>query len=81
MTKHAAFIENAKLTPATFWRIPNDVLRDRRLNAANAAERIDILKAWKARQSPASDELSLGQVTAALKEAEIGFVGGRDGAR
>lgn len=70
MTKHAAFIENAKNAPGTYYRIPNDVLRDRRLSPS---ERIEVLKAWR-QQVPI--EVIGNPISVALAEAEIQFVGG-----
>ncbi|HEX2590315.1 MAG TPA: hypothetical protein VHL34_02415 [Rhizomicrobium sp.] len=38
------FLEDVKLNPARFYRLPSDVNRDRRLSDE---ERLDILKAWE----------------------------------
>ncbi len=43
-------IEDIKTNPARFYRVPNDVIRDRRFRDA---ERLEILEAW---QCEASDE-------------------------
>lgn len=54
------FLEDVKLNPARFYRIPGDVKRDRRLSDE---ERLEILEAWErdARAlSVASDEAMTG---------------------
>jgi hypothetical protein len=72
------FLEEVKLNPARFYRLPSDVNRDRRLSDE---ERVEILGAWErdARagsiaseetMTPASDAGQLDQVIQARQEAE-----------
>ena len=42
--KKAKFIQDAKLSPARYYRNPSDVVRDRRLTNA---DRLEILAAWE----------------------------------
>jgi hypothetical protein len=59
MTKKK-FLEDVKLNPSRFYRIPGDVIRDRRLSDE---ERLEVLEAWErdARAlSVASDEAMTG---------------------
>ena len=42
--KKAKFIQDAKLSPARYYRNPSDVVRDRRLTMA---DRLEILAAWE----------------------------------
>ncbi len=54
------FLEDVKVNPARFYRVPADVNRDRRLNDE---ERLEVLEAWErdARAlSVASDEAMTG---------------------
>ena len=44
MVKREKFLEDAKADPARFYRMPNDVLRDRRLSDE---DRREILAAWE----------------------------------
>jgi hypothetical protein len=71
------FLDDVKLNPARFYRLPSDVNRDRRLNDG---ERLEILEAWErgARAlSVAAEETMTGgepnqleQVTQARLEAQ-----------
>jgi hypothetical protein len=42
-------LEDIKARPARFYRVPADVMRDRRFGDS---ERLDILKAWAAQRDP-----------------------------
>jgi len=44
MVKREKFLEDAKAEPARFYRMPNDILRDRRLSDE---DRREILAAWE----------------------------------
>jgi len=71
------FLEDVKVNPSRFYRVPNDVHRDRRLTDE---ERLEILEAWEREARTASaaseetmtpTELSqLEQVTQARQEVE-----------
>src|SRR5205807_5683477 len=57
--KKAKFIQDAKLSPARYYRNPSDVVRDRRLTNA---DRLEILAAWErdAREQQDLEEVSEG---------------------
>ena len=57
--KKAKFIQDAKLSPARYYRNPCDVVRDRRLTNA---DRLEILVAWErdAREQQDLEEASEG---------------------
>jgi hypothetical protein len=72
------FLDDVKLNPARFYRLPSDVKRDRRLNDE---ERLEILEAWErdARallvaseeaMTPTSEPNCLDQVVQARIEVE-----------
>lgn len=56
-------IEDMKAHPARFYRLPGDVMRDRRFGDA---ERLEILRAWAA----SAEAETAGQVHAAIDELE-----------
>jgi len=59
MTKKR-LLEDIKRNPARFYRVPGDVLRDRRFADA---ERLEILRAWQ----PAGDGLGIDAAIADLE--------------
>jgi hypothetical protein len=61
MAKKKLF-EDIKLRPARFYRLPGDVMRDRRFGDG---ERLEILHAWLA--DPSADPLKT-QILAAIQE-------------
>jgi hypothetical protein len=65
------FLEDVKLNPARFYRLPSDVNRDRRLSDE---ERLEILEAWErdARAlSVASDEAMTGGEPSCLDQVVL----------
>jgi len=65
MAKKKLFTD-IRQNPARFYRVPGDVLRDRRFDDA---ERISILKAWAALDA-ALDDVFAAEITAALVELD-----------
>jgi hypothetical protein len=57
MVKREKFLEDAKADPARFYRMPNDVLRDRRLTPG---DRREILSAWQRLAQDGDAEPELG---------------------
>ncbi|HXL70577.1 MAG TPA: hypothetical protein VN935_04970 [Rhizomicrobium sp.] len=57
------FLEDIKARPGRFYRVPGDVMRDRRFGDF---ERLEILRAWAAEGDP---ELA-GQINDALADME-----------
>ena len=57
--KKVKFIQDAKLSPARYYRNPSDVVRDRRLTNA---DRLEILAAWErdTREQQDLEEVSEG---------------------
>jgi len=47
-------LEDLKLNPARFYRLPGDVMRDRRFGDA---ERLEILSAWRADPGPLAPQI------------------------
>jgi len=47
-------LEDIKLNPARFYRLPGDVMRDRRFGDA---ERLEILGAWRANPGPLAPQI------------------------
>jgi hypothetical protein len=65
------FLEDVKLNPARFYRVPSDVNRDRRLTDE---ERLEVLEAWErdARAlSVASDEAMTGGEPSQLEQVVL----------
>ena len=56
-------LEDIKARPGRFYRVPGDVMRDRRFTDS---ERLEILRAWAAEGDP---ELA-GQIKGALEDTE-----------
>jgi len=56
-------LEDIKARPARFYRVPADVMRDRRFHDS---ERLEILKAWAAQRDPQWTE----QISEALADME-----------
>jgi hypothetical protein len=63
MTKKKLF-DDIKQNPARIYRTPGDVLRDRRFGAA---ERLEILRAWR---DAAPDSPEAGEIGAIIVELE-----------
>jgi hypothetical protein len=61
MSKKKLF-EDIKQNPARIYRMPGDVLRDRRFNDV---ERLEILRAWRDR-----DDAAQGEIEAVIVEIE-----------
>ena len=55
-------LEDIKVRPGRFYRLPGDVMRDRRFNDA---ERLEILRAWAAEAGPLEPQIEM-----AIKELE-----------
>jgi hypothetical protein len=62
MAKKKLF-DDIKAQPGRFYRLPGDVMRDRRFDNQ---ERLEILKAWAA----ANDPMLAGQIGDAIADAE-----------
>jgi hypothetical protein len=56
-------LEDIKQRPGRFYRIPSDVMRDRRFDDT---ERLEILRAWRAE----ADETMAGPIEGAIGEVE-----------
>jgi hypothetical protein len=58
-------LEDIKTKPARFYRLPGDVMRDRRFGDA---ERLEILRAWLADAGPLAPqvEIALGELQSRL---------------
>jgi hypothetical protein len=66
IVKREKFLEDAKADPARFYRMPNDILRDRRLASS---DRREILSAWQRKLGEDSDDCELhGAIQRALEE-------------
>jgi hypothetical protein len=56
-------LEDIKLRPSRFYRLPGDVLRDRRFGDG---ERLEILRAWR----DEAQDVPAGQIDEAIGEVE-----------
>jgi hypothetical protein len=63
MTKKKLF-EDIKQHPARIYRTPNDVLRDRRFGDA---ERLEILRAWRAAQDDPAPQSEIDTIITELE--------------